>query len=65
MHRDFLLDQFSEFRPKIRLFRDFAFSDQEDVEDPIGQSDRVYAECCDTLERGLKAILKNHATKSH
>jgi protein-tyrosine-phosphatase len=65
MHRDFLTDQYPEFRDKTRLFMEACLEKEEDVEDPIGQPDEVYFECCDILERGLKSLLERHATEKH
>lgn len=61
-HREYLVDQYPEFRSKVRLFSELADWGQRDVDDPIGQPDPVYLRCRDTIEEGLENILKKHGS---
>jgi len=63
-HREYLVDQYPEFRSKVRLFSELAGWGQRDVEDPIGRPDPVYQACRDSLEEGLQNILRNHESKT-
>ncbi|MBI5243451.1 MAG: hypothetical protein HY922_07150 [Elusimicrobia bacterium] len=61
VHIDVLHDQFSEHIPKTHLFLDYAGLGERDVDDPIGQSEKVYLRARDLIEAGLEGIVKRGA----
>lgn len=61
-HRDMLLDRWPEFRAKIHTLKGHAARPgPEDIADPIGRTDPVYAACCREIKESLEAILNPHA----
>ncbi|OGS58300.1 MAG: hypothetical protein A3J79_04040, partial [Elusimicrobia bacterium RIFOXYB2_FULL_62_6] len=57
-HREFILDKFPEFRAKVHVLKAYAGRPgPEDVADPIGQADEVYAACCAELRACVEALL--------
>ncbi len=60
-HCEYVCDLYPEFTAKIEPLRRFAgFPDDEDVEDPIGRPDAVYAACRDRIKEALEALLKKY-----
>jgi tRNA threonylcarbamoyl adenosine modification protein (Sua5/YciO/YrdC/YwlC family) len=55
LHRDIILDRFPEFGAKVSTLA------AEDIADPIGQPNDVYAECCRKIKKNLEALLDEHA----
>jgi protein-tyrosine phosphatase len=55
-HRELLQGLFPDAAAKVS-----ALAGDEDIADPIGQADAVYAECCRALARRVDAILKHCA----
>lgn len=56
-HRDHLLELYPEFSGKLRLFREYAGFGEEDVEDPMGRPDEVFAAVMGVIETTLDALL--------
>lgn len=63
-HHEQLLNQYPEYKSKIKLFLEFA-GGTGNVPDPIGQRVEIYRNCRDTIEKGLTTILEKHAANSH
>ncbi|MDP3542428.1 MAG: low molecular weight protein arginine phosphatase [Elusimicrobiota bacterium] len=57
-HYDSIVGSFPEFTGRTRLFREQAGFGEQDVEDPMGRSDEVFARCLATLKDSLEALLK-------
>lgn len=55
--RDHLLDLYPEFGAKVRLFQEYAGRGEEDVADPMGRSEEVFAACLAVIERSLDDLL--------
>lgn len=56
-HRDHLADQYPEFNRKVKLLREYAGFGPEDVADPMGRPEGVYAEAMSVIEQALDALL--------
>ncbi len=57
-HRAEVLDKFPEFRAKVHVLKPYAgLKGPEDVADPIGQPDKVYAACCGEIRKALDAVI--------
>ena len=57
-HREHLSEQFPEFGRKIRLLREQAGLGEEDVADPMGQSDQVFQDCLAAIQQSLEALVR-------
>ena len=60
-HLDALHQSFPEHRHKTLLFLAAAGIGEDDVDDPIGQSDQVYLQCRDILENAVRGLIQKHA----
>jgi protein-tyrosine-phosphatase len=56
-HYDHLVERFPEHTARIRLFRELAGFGEQDVEDPMGRPDEVFAACLAVIKEGLEALL--------
>jgi protein-tyrosine phosphatase len=57
-HRELILDKFPEFRGRVHTLRGYLGRPApEDVADPIGQADEVYAACCAEIKSCVEALL--------
>ncbi len=57
-HREFILDKFPEFRAKVHTLKGYLGRPApEDVADPIGQADEVYAACCADIRACVESLL--------
>jgi protein-tyrosine phosphatase len=56
-HREFILERFPEFGPKVHLFCEYAGMGEKDVEDPMGRPDEVFVSCLKMIEGGLAALI--------
>lgn len=58
-HLAHLNDQFPEFSRRTRLFRAQAGFGEQDVADPMGGGDAVFAACLATIKESLEALLRD------
>lgn len=58
-HRLHLVDQFPEFTGRTRLLRAQAGFGAQDVEDPMGRPEAVFAACLAVLKESLEALLRS------
>jgi protein-tyrosine-phosphatase len=56
-HHDQILDAYPEFSSRVRLLREAAGFGEQDVEDPMGRSDEVFAQCLALIRQSLEAIV--------
>lgn len=61
-HRDWISEEYPEFRAKTQLFLEAAGLGERDVKDPLGRSDEVYEACCDEIERGVAALIRRRGS---
>ncbi|MEK7858945.1 MAG: low molecular weight protein arginine phosphatase [Elusimicrobiota bacterium] len=60
-HYEELSDHYPEYRQRLKVFKPHCgVEGSENVEDPIGQSDRVYAACCKEIREALESLIKKH-----
>lgn len=57
-HLDHIVERFPEFTGRTRLFREQAGFGEQDVADPMGRSDEVFASCLAVLKESLEALLR-------
>ncbi|HXT00450.1 MAG TPA: low molecular weight protein arginine phosphatase [Elusimicrobiota bacterium] len=57
-HHDYVVDLYPEFTSRTRLFREAAGFGDQDVEDPMAQSDEVFARCFGVIRESLDALLR-------
>lgn len=57
-HHDYIADLYPEFASRTRLFREAAGFGKQDVEDPMAQSDEVFARCFSVIRESLDALLR-------
>lgn len=57
-HYDHIVERFPELTSRTRLFREQAGFGEEDVADPMGGSDAVFARCLAVLKESLEALLR-------
>ncbi len=60
-HREALKEYFPQTRDKTELFLEAAGLGARDIADPIGQGERVYAQCRDLIEEGVRRLIDKHA----
>jgi protein-tyrosine-phosphatase len=58
-HLDHIVDRFPEFTGRTRLFREQAGFGEQDVEDPMGRPDEVFAACLAVIKESLEALLRS------
>ncbi|MFI5362183.1 MAG: low molecular weight protein arginine phosphatase [Elusimicrobiota bacterium] len=58
-HHDHLVELYPEFASRTRLFREAAGFGEQDVEDPMGRSDEVFARCLAVIRESLEALLRS------
>ncbi|HAM35351.1 MAG TPA: threonylcarbamoyl-AMP synthase [Elusimicrobia bacterium] len=64
-HHDAILNLYPEFRGKVQVLKNFARRPGlEDIPDPIGKPDAVYAACCREIKESLEVILNRHVQQS-
>lgn len=56
-HRDDLAERFPEFSAKLHLLRELARFGEQDVADPMGRPDAVFAACLASIAESLEALL--------
>lgn len=57
-HVDQTLERFPEFTQKTHLFVPYTgLAAAANVEDPIGQADEIFTDCCAKIEAALKALV--------
>ena len=57
-HYDHVVELYPEFTSRTRLLREAAGLGAEDVEDPMGRSDEVFADCLAVIRESLEALLR-------
>lgn len=57
-HHDFILERYPEFASRTRLLREAAGFGEQDVEDPMGRPDEVYARSLAAIRESLEALLR-------
>ena len=58
MHQEMVLDQYPESRAKVHILKTYAgLPGSQDVADPIGKPDQIYAACCSEIKESLEVIL--------
>lgn len=57
-HLDHIVERFPEFTGRTRLFREQAGFGEQDVADPMGRSNEVFASCLAVLKESLEALLR-------
>ncbi|MBI5246002.1 MAG: low molecular weight phosphotyrosine protein phosphatase [Elusimicrobia bacterium] len=58
-HFDNIVERFPEFTGRTRLFREQAGFGEQDVEDPMGRPDAVFADCLAVIKESLEALLRS------
>ena len=56
-HLEHLNERFPEFTARTRLFREQAGFGEQDVDDPMGRPDEVFAACLAVIKQSLEALL--------
>lgn len=66
-HIDEAVERFPEHTAKVQLFVPYTgLAAAPNVEDPIGQADEIFVECCSRIEAALKAlVVKLQAHEPH
>jgi protein-tyrosine-phosphatase len=59
VHLESILDRFPELNGKVHLLREAAGFGPQDVEDPMGRPDEVFAQCLASIEEALGLLLAN------
>ena len=60
-HRDELIGRYPELQAKVHTLRGYAaHPGPEDISDPLGRPDPVYAACCREIQESLEAILNRY-----
>lgn len=57
-HHDYIDELYPEFSPRTRLFREAAGFGDQDVEDPMGRPDDVFARSLAVIRESLEALLR-------
>ncbi|MEK7389796.1 MAG: low molecular weight protein arginine phosphatase [Elusimicrobiota bacterium] len=57
-HREYILGLYPEFTEKTRLLRAEAGFGPQDVSDPMGYAEDVYARCLGIIKESLEALLR-------
>jgi protein-tyrosine phosphatase len=57
-HHDFIVERYPEFASRTRLLREAAGFGEQDVEDPMGRPDEVFARCLAVIRESLHALLR-------
>ena len=57
-HYDRIVGSYPEFTARTRLFREQAGFGEQDVADPMGRSDEVFAACLAVLKESLESLLR-------
>lgn len=60
-HRDEVFDRYPEFEPKLRVLRRHVELPTPNIEDPIGQTLEIHAECLVKIKEAVEALVKKHA----
>ncbi len=56
-HHDHIVERFPEFARKTALFREAAGFGEQDVADPMGGSEEVFARCLSVLKDSLERLI--------
>ena len=59
-HHDHVLEHYPEFASRTRLFREAAGFGEQDVEDPMGRPDEVFARCLAVIRESVEALLRSN-----
>ena len=57
-HHDYVDELYPEFSSRTRLLREAAGFGEQDVEDPMAQSDEIFARCFGVIRESLDALLR-------
>ncbi len=58
-HLEHIVECYPEFTSRTHLFREFSGFGEEDVADPMGGSEKVYAACLAVLKESLEALIRS------
>jgi protein-tyrosine-phosphatase len=58
MHYELLIDKYPQFSDKIRLFNDYIFNKEKDVEDPISKNGSKFVKSMEFLDGAVKVLIE-------